>query len=165
MTTSVVIFVFAVALIGTQNHVSHAASRYIDVKDFAVGDCAEVHYTAPTARATINLKSADNNVVLHCTYRVNYGALQDTLILNTKLAGETWNQSTRLLVHDVRSTVGTNLKFVLCPVAVDEVSVTFNGKQLASYSNSKMDITTISRIIFNKQNGDAVLQKICLKYP
>ena len=56
MTTSVVIFFFAVALIGTQNYVSHAAKSYIGVEDFAVGVCAEVHYTAPAARATINLE-------------------------------------------------------------------------------------------------------------
>ena len=91
--------------------------------------------------------------------------LQDTLLLNTKLADEPWNPSTRLLVPDVQNTVGTTLKFVLCPVAVNEVSVTLNGKQLASYTNSKMDITTVSRVSFNGNNGDAVLQKICLNYP
>ena len=105
MTTSVVIFFFAVALIGTQNYVSHAAKSYIDVEDFAVGDCAEVHYTAPTVRATINLKSEAGDIVLHCDYRVKYSSMQDTLLLNTKLAGESWNPSTRVLVPDVQSTV------------------------------------------------------------
>ena len=165
MTTSVVIFVFAVALIGTQNYVSHAANSYIDVKDFAVGDCAEVHYTAPTARATINLESADGGRVLHCDYRVKYSSQQDTLLLNTKLASESWNSARRLLVPNVKSTVGTTLKFVLCPVAVNEISVTLNGKQLASYTNSKMDITTVSHVSFNNYDKDAVLQEICLNFP
>ena len=165
MTTSVVIFLFAVALIGTQNYISHAATSYIDVEDFAVGDCAEVHYTAPTARATVNLESADGGRVLHCDYRVKYSSQLDTLLLNTKLAGEPWNPSTRVLVPDVQSTVGTTLKFVLCPVAVNEISVCLNGKQLASYTNSKMDITTVSRVSFNNYDQDAVVQKICLNYP
>ena len=165
MTTSVVIFFFAVALIGTQNYVSHAANSYIGVEDFAVGDCAEVHYTAPTARATINLESEAGDIVLHCDYRVKYSSMQDTLLLNTKLASESWNSARRLLVPNVKSTVGTTLKFVLCPVAVNEISVTLNGKQLASYKNSKMDITTVSRVSFSNHNGDAVLQKICLNYP
>ena len=165
MTNSVVIFFFAVALIGTQNYVSHASGGYIDVEDFAVGDCAEVHYTAPTVRATINLKSEAGDIVLHCDYRVKYSSMQDTLLLNTKLAGESWNPAKRVLVRNVKSTVGTTLKFVLCPVAVNEISVTLNGKQLASYTNSKMDITTISRVSFANYKGDAVLQKICLNYP
>ena len=165
MTTSVVIFFFAVALIGTQNYVSHAANSYIGVEDFAVGDCAEVHYTAPTARATINLESADGGRVLHCDYRVKYSSQWDTLLLNTKLASESWNPARKLLVSNVQNTVGTTLKFVLCPVAVNEISVTLNGKQLASYTNSKMDITTVSRVSFSNHNGDAVLQKICLNYP
>ena len=165
MTTSVVIFFFAVALIGTQNYVSHAANSYIGVEDFAVGDCAEVHYTAPAARGTINLESEAGDIVLHCDYRVNIGGMQDTLLLNTKLASESWNPARRLLVPNVKSTVGTTLKFVLCPVAVNEISVTLNGKQLASYTNSKMDITTVSRVSFNGNNGDATLQKICLNYP
>ena len=153
------------ALIGTQNYISHAANSYIGVEDFAVGDCAQVHYTAPAARATINLESADGDIVLRCAYRVKYSSMQDTLLLNTKLADEPWNPSRRLLVPDVQNTVGTTLKFVLCPVAVNEVSVTLNGKQLASYTNSKMDITTVSRVSFSNHNGDAVLQKICLNYP
>ncbi len=113
MPTSLVIFLFAVALIGTQNYLSHAATSNIDVEDFAVGDCAEVHYTAPTARATINLESADGGRVLHCDYRVKYSSQVDTLLLNTKLAGESWDPSTRVLVPDVQNTVGTTLKFVL----------------------------------------------------
>jgi len=166
MTTSVVIFLFAVALIGTQNYLSHAASGHIDVEDFSVGDCAEVHYTAPAARATINLESADGGRVLHCDYRVKYSSQVDTLLLNTKLAGKPWNPSTRVLVPDVQNTVGTTLKFVLCPVAVNEISVTLNGKELANYTNSKMDITTVSRVSFdNYDDQDAVVQKICLNYP
>ena len=164
MTTSVVIFFFAVALIGTQNYVSHAAKSYIGVEDFAVGDCAEVHYTAPAARATINLESADGGRVLHCDYRVKYSSQRDTLLLNTKLASESWNSARRVLVPNVKNTVGTTLKFVLCPVAVNEISVTLNGKQLASYSNSKMDITTVSRVSFNNYDKDAVLQEICMNY-
>ena len=165
MTTSVVIFFFAVALIGTQNYLSHAATSHIDVEDFSVGDCAEVHYTAPAARATINLESADGGRVLHCDYRVNYSSQVDTLLLNTKLAGESWDSSTRVLVPEVKSTVGTTLRFVLCPVAVNEISVTLKGELLASYTNSKMDITTVSRVIFNGNNQDAHLQKMCLNYP
>ena len=52
------------------NYVSHAADSYIDVEDFVVGDCAEVHYTAPTARGTINLESEVGDTVLHCDYNV-----------------------------------------------------------------------------------------------
>ena len=165
MTTSVVIFLFAVALIGTQNYLSHAASGHIDVEDFSVGDCAEVHYTAPAARATVNLASEAGDVVLHCDYRVKYSSHVDTLLLNTKLAGESWDPSTRVLIPHVRSYVGQTLKFVLCAVAVNEISVTLKGELLASYTNSKMDITTVSRVIFNGNNQDAHLQKMCLNYP
>ena len=67
-------------------------------------------------------------------------------------------------MSNVQNTVGTTLKFVLCPVAVNEISVTLNGKQLASYTNSKMDITTVSRVSFNNYDKDAVLQEICMNY-
>ena len=87
------------------------------------------------------------------------------MLLNTKLASESWNPARKVLVRNVKSTVGTTLKFVLCPVAVNEISVTLNGKQLASYTNSKMDITTVSHVSFNNYDKDAVLQEICLNYP
>ncbi len=164
MTTSVVTFFFAVALIGTQNYLSHADS-YIGLEDFSVGDCAEVHYTAPAVRAAVNLVSEADDIVLHCDYRVQVGPLKDTLLLNTKLAGESWDISTRVLVPDVQSTVGKTLRFLFCPVAVNEISVTLNDKLLASYTNSKMDITTVSRVAFYGNNQDAVLQKMCLNYP
>ena len=162
MTASVVIVSLGVALIGTNIHVSN--SENVDLDSFAIGDCAEVHYTAPTKRATIKLKSAQGDIVLHTDYRVKYSSQVDTLLLNTRLAGESWNSSERLLVPGVKSTPGTTLKFVICPMVNHQFSISLNGKFLAIYSNSKIDITTVSRVHFANYGGDAKLQKICVNY-
>ena len=162
MTASVAIVSLVVALIGANIHVSN--SENVDLDSFAIGDCAEVHYTAPTERATINLKSAQDDIVLHTDYRVKYFAQVDTVLLNTRLAGGKWDPSERLLVPGVKNTPGTTLKFVICPIANDEFSVSLNGKLLANYSNSKIDITTVSRVNFANYGGDAKLQKICVNY-
>ena len=137
MTASVVIVSLVVALIGAQICVSNGSSYYIDLESFALGDCVEVHYTPPTARATINLKSKKGDYVLHCDYRVKYSKQVNTVLLNTKLVNKGWNQNTRLLVPGVTSTPGTTLEFVICPTAVNEFSVTFNGKLLAKYKNKQ----------------------------
>ena len=165
MTASVIVVSLVAAIIGTQINISNGASAHIDIENFAVGDCVEVHYTAPTVRATINLMSKNNDFVLHCDYRVNYYSQVDTLLLNTKLAAEYWNSNTRLLVPGVESTNGTTLQFVICPVATNSISVTLNSKVLATYNNSKMDITTVSRVSFENYGMDAKLQNICLNYP
>ena len=162
MTASVAIVSLVVALIGANIHVSNSVN--VDLDSFAIGDCAEVHYTAPTERATINLKSAQDDIVLHTDYRVEYFAQVDTVLLNTRLAGGSWDPSERLLVPGVKSTPGTTLKFVICPIANDEFSVSLNGKLLANYSNSKIDITTVSRVNFANYGGEAKLQKICVNY-
>ena len=150
------------ALIGT--HICMAISEYIDLESFAIGECVEVHYTAPTKRATVNLLSKNSDTVLHCDYRVKYSNMKDTVLLNTRLANENWNSKTRILVTNTKSTPGTNLEFVICPIADDEFSVAFNGKLLANYDNSKINITSVSRVQFNNNGGDAELQEICVTY-
>ena len=163
MTASVVIVSIAVALIGANIHVSNSENG--DMDRFAIGDCAEVHYTAPTTgKASISLKSAQSDIVLRAAYRVKYASQVDTLLLNTRLAGGSWDPSERLLVPGVKNTPGTTLKFVICPIANDEFSVSLNGKLLANYSNSKIDITTVSRVNFANFGGDAKLQKTCVNY-
>ena len=162
MTASVVIVSLVVALIGANIYVSN--SQNVDMDSFAIGDCAEVHYTAPTKRATINLKSAKGDIVLHTDYRVKYSAQRDTVLLNTRLAGGSWNSKIRKLVPGVKNTPGTTLKFVICPIAKNEFSVSLNGKLLANYSNSKIDTATVSRVNFANYGGDAKLQEICVNY-
>ena len=163
MTASVVIVSLVVALIGTNIHVSN--SENVDLDSFAIGDCVEVHYTAPTTdRATINLESAQGDIVLQSDYRVKYSSQVDTLLLNTRLAGESWDSSQRLLVPGVKNTPGTTLRFGICPIANNEFSVYLNEKLLANYSNSKIDITTVSRVNFENYGGDAILQGICVDY-
>lgn len=160
----IVSLVAVVALIGTQISVSSAATDYVDLESFAVGDCAEVHYTAPTARATINLMSKKGDHVLHCDYRVKYSSQRNTVLLNAKLAGKAFNPKLRKLVPGVANTPGTTLQFVICPIAANGFSVTLNGKLLAKYTNSNIDITTVSRVTFNNYTGNAELQEICVNY-
>ena len=161
MTASVVIVFFAVALIGTNIHVSN--SENVDFDRFAIGDCVEVHFVSPTARATINLESAQGDTVLHTDYRVKYSSQVDTLLLNTRLAGESWNPSEELQVPGVKSAPGTNVKLMICAIANNEFSISLNNKLLANYSNSKIDITTVSRVSVVNYGGDAKLQQICVK--
>ena len=135
----------------------------ITVDSFSISDCAEVHYTAPTERASINLKQADgNNTLLHCAYRVNYGNMKDTLLLNVNFGG--FNSSERQLVKGVKSTPGTVVKFNICAVDARTFSVTFNGKLLANYSNDKIDIKTLRQVQFSPNRGDAKVKDICVKY-
>ena len=102
--------------------------------------------------------------MLHCDYRVKYSSQRDTVILNTKLAGTPWNPKTRELVTGVKSTPGTVLEFALCPTAVSKVSVALNGKPLTNYSNSQIDVTTVSQVMFNNYKGDAKLEEMCVSY-
>ena len=48
------------------NCVSHAADSYIDVEDFVVGDCAEVHYTAPTLHLLEEQSIWNRRQVIQC---------------------------------------------------------------------------------------------------
>ena len=161
MTAYLLAVTFVTALIGTQFCGSMAN---INLDSFAVGDCVEVYYTAPMVRATINLVSEKGDLVLHCAYRVKYSSQQNTVLLNTKLAGNAWNPRTRVLVTGVKSTPGTTLEFVLCPIATNKVSVTLNGKLLANYTNKQIDIATVSHVTFNNYEGDAELEEMCVSY-
>ena len=86
------------------------------------------------------------------------------MLLNTKLAGKPWNPKTRELVSGVKSTHGTALEFVLCPIAGNKFSVALNGKLLANYINKQIDITTVSHVTFNNYEGDAKLEEMFVSY-
>ena len=161
MTAYLLAVTFVTALIGTQLCGSKAN---INLDSFAVGDCVVVYYTAPTVRASINLVSEKGDVVLHCAYCVKYSSQRNTVLLNTKLAGKPWNSKTRELVSGVKSTHGTTLEFVLCPIASNKFSVALNGKLLANYTNKQIDITTVSQVTFNNYEGDATLEEMCVSY-
>ena len=161
MTAYLLAVTFVMALIGTP---VPASKVILNLDSFSVGDCAEVYYTAPTTRATVNLLSKKGDIVLHCDYRVKYSSQRDTVILNTKLAGTPWTPKTRELVTGVKSTPGTVLEFALCPTAVSKVSVALNGKPLTNYSNSQIDVTTVSQVMFNNYKGDAKLEEMCVSY-
>ena len=120
-------------------------------------------YTAPTERATINMKQADGeNNLLHCDYRVDYGGNKDTLLLNVKFGS--FVVSERQLVTGVKSTPGTVVKISICPTDTKTFSVTFNGKLLANYSHDKIDTSTVSQVQFSDHGGDAELKSMCVKY-
>ena len=140
-----------------------SCDQTITVDSFSVGDCVDVRYTAPTKRATINLKQADGkNYLLHCDYRVDYGGNKDTLLLNVKFGS--FVKSERQLVTGVKSTPGTVVEISICPTDTKTFSVTFNGKLLANYSHDKIDISTVSQVQFSDNNGDAELKSMCVKY-
>ena len=135
----------------------------ITVDSFSIGDCAVVRYTAPTKRATINMKQADGkNNLLHCDYRVDYGNMKDTLLLNVNFGG--FVVSERQLVTGVKSTPGTVVEISICPTDTKTFSVTFNGKLLANYSHDKIDTSTVSQVQFSDHGGDAELKSMCVKY-
>ena len=161
MTAYLLAVTFVTALLVTQ---VRATKVNLYLNSFAVGDCAEVYYTAPTTRATINLMSKKNDIVLHCDYRVKYSSQRNTVILNTKLAGKPWNPKTRELVTGVKTTPGTVLEFALCPRAASEISVALNGKPLANYTNKQIDIATVSQVMFNSYKGNAKLEEMCVTY-
>ena len=163
MTASVVIVSLVVALIGIVIHVSN--SETVDFDTVAIGNCFLVHFTAPTTgRATINLESAQGDIVLQSDYRVKYSSQEDTLLLNTRLAGESWNPSDELLVPGVKNTPGITVKLGIQPIANNEFSISLNDYLLTNYSNSKIDTTTVSHINFANDGGDAIMQGFCVKY-
>ena len=140
-----------------------SCDQTITVDSFSIGDCVEVRYTAPTERATINMKQADGkNYLLHCDYRVKYSNMKDTLLLNVKFGS--FKSSERQLVKDVTSTPGTVVEFNICAVDAKTFSVTFNGKLLANYSNDKIDISTLGQVAFSNYKGDAELKEMCVTY-
>ena len=163
MVTSVVFTSLVVALIGNCIPLVSCDKTTISVDSFSIGDCAEVHYTAPTVRASINLiQAGGKNLLLHCAYRVDYLGMKDTLLLNVLFGS--FNPSERQLVKGVKSTPGTVLKFNICAVANATFSVTLNGKLLTKYSNDKIDISTLRQVQFSPNGGEAEVKDICVKY-
>ena len=164
MISFIVVTSLVVALIGNCIPLV-SCDKTITLDSFSIGDCIEVHYTAPTERATINLKQADGgNYVLHCDYRVDYNDMKDTLLLNAKFGS--FDPSERQLVNDIKSTPGTIVEISICAADANTFSVTFNGKLLANYSNDdKTNISTLSQVQFiDDDGGDAELKSMCVKY-
>ena len=163
--TVTVMFISLVAL--TAISVSNVLADHIDL-EFDVGQCIEASYTAPTTgRASVNLVASDGTVVLHVDYRKHWGGnpstgqpWQNILILNSKIGG---NWGTEQHVEDVETTPGTLLAWKVCAGDAD-FSIELNHKELATYTY-RAPVNTVSRVQFDDQGYDAVLQKLCVVYP
>ena len=162
MEVSTVLITLVVALIGIS--IPNALSQYIDLDSFEVGDCAEAHYTAAsTGRTTVNLRASNGDIPLHIGYGVNWTSpthhhATKLIELNTK-TGESWG--TEVHVTGITSTPGTLLQFLICAGAND-FSITFNGKQVATFQYRIN--AAVTRLQYQNYGYDSTLKKLCVVY-
>ena len=163
--TVAVMFISLVALIGVG--ISSANPEYIELESFAVGQCIEASYTAPTTgRTTINLEASDGPIVLHVDYRKHWGRNPVTkqpwvniLILNSRIGG-TWGRYQS--VEDLLTTPGVGMSWRIC-AKNNEFSIVLNGKELATY-NYRTPVTTLRKVDFRAQGYDSILRKLTVVY-
>lgn len=157
---SVLLLSLVVALIGT--HLTKALTETINLDSFAVGDCVEVDYIAPsTSRVTIYLVQDNDDVLLYADYRVKYRSQQNVLALRSRVGGR-WSKMNYL--EDIKSTPGTSLKFLICATADSEVSIVFNGKLLTYYSYDDVNVNHVRHVTVNTHGSRAQVQEICIHY-
>ena len=160
-----VIFIWLAALIGISLCVEKR--EYINVEKFAVGQCVEVDYTAPTTGTTVvQLKAADGTVVLTVSYRKKWGHNPSTgkpwtniLILNSKIGG-IWGK--QQLVEGLETIPGKLMAWRICAKDAD-FSIVLNEKELTTYTY-RTPITTVRKVMFSDRDYDSVVQKMCVTF-
>ena len=147
-------------LASSGTHISSAQQDYINMDDLLVGLCIEADYTAPeTESATLNLKAANGDTLLHVDYRVDWGPNKDTVVLNTQTGGE-WG--TEQLVTGIKSTPGSMLKWVIC-AQEDSFSIQLNEKEVATYAYRIN--APVRRLDFTQyENANSFLRQLCVLY-
>ena len=137
-------------------HVSEA-SVYAEVESFGVGQSATAVYTSPgDGSATVDLLDAKGGIVLHMSYRFNWGTnpstgkpWEDILILNHKPAGGNWGPEQH--VNNFYFTTGTKLR--LTAKAEDgHFAIIANGLQVATF-DYRLPVDTVKRIKFWTTSG------------
>ena len=142
-----------------------ANPKYIPLGIFAVGQCIEAYYTAPTSgRATIDLSAADGMIVLTVDYRKHWGGNPDTgqpwqniLILNSKIGGA-WG--TEQHVKDIVTTPGMEMALIIC-AEKEDFSIVLNQKKVATYTYRR-PVTTVTKVEYSKYGFDSILRKFCV---
>lgn len=159
-------FVVLVSLVVTWTHVSMAELKHINLDNYEVGDCIEVQFTAPTSRAAIDLLENDGAKQLHLDYQVNYGLLQNTVLLHTNLQlGDNWQPTQEQLVSSAATSPGDSVEFSICADGdYQTFIVSFNGKLMTSYTNNQINISRVKRVQFDDYGGDAKLQRMNVVY-
>ena len=162
MEVSTVLSTLVVALIGIS--IPNALSQYIDLDRFEVGDCAEGHYTSPsTGLAALDLCDSNGDILLHVGYGVNWTSpthhhATNIIDLSTKTGEE---RGTEQRITGITSTPGTLLKFLVCAGAND-FSITFNGKQVATFQYRIN--AAVTRLHYQNYGYDSTLKKLCVVY-
>ena len=164
MTAPVILITLAVAFIGA--HTANASSRTMGIKTFAVGNCVNAFYTAPTTgRVTVNLNNEDGEHVLHVDYRVNWGSNVITgepweyiMILNTQ-NGDEWGPEVR--IEDIESTPGMELALEVC-AGDNEFTITLNRKEVTTYEY-RAEVTSVAALEYLNYEYDSTVNKFCLK--
>lgn len=157
---SVLLLSLVVALVGI--HLTKTLTETVNLDSFAVGDCVEVVYIAPsTKRVTIYLIEDNDDVLLFADYRVEYRSQYNTLALRSQVGGS-WSKMEYL--EGIKSTPGTSLKFLICAIADNEVSIVFNGKLLKNYSYDDVSVNHVREVTVNTRGSKAQIQEICINY-
>ena len=157
---AVLLLSILVAVIGT--HLSKALQETVNFDSFAVGDCVEVDYIAPsTSRVTIFLLEENDDILLYADYRVKYRNQINTLALKSRVGGR-WSKAKYL--KDIESIPGTHLRFQLCAKAENAVSILYNGKLLTTYSYDDTNISNLRHVTVDTRGSGAQVQEICINY-
>ena len=158
--------VVIISLVVAWTHVSMAETQYINLDKYDAGDCVEIQFTAPTDRATIDLLENDGAKQLHLEYRINYGLLQNTVLLYTNLQlGDSWQPTKEKIVSGVAITPGDSVEFGICAQGdYQTFNIGFNGEFMTSYSNIQINTSRVRRVQFDDNGGDAKLQRMSVVY-
>ena len=159
--TVAAIFISLVGLIGVG--MSCANINITEVVSFAVGQCIEANYTAPTTgRTTVYLEASDGTVVLSVSYRKLWGGnpntgqpWQNIVVLNSLIGGK-WGDEQH--VENIITTPGMEMAWRICARDAD-FSIVLNHVELTTYPY-RVPVTAVRRVQFNDWGYDSVLQRL-----
>lgn len=153
--TCTVLITSVVTLIG----MATSNCKSIAPNNFAAGDRAQVVYTAPSSgRVSTNLYNEDGDIMLHIDYRVDYRKDTNTIVLNSRRAGD-WGKAER--ISPIMTTPGTVVTLVI-HAGQNDYTITFTRKEVATYSY-RFD-KPVTKIECDTYSYGSVVQKLAVLY-
>ena len=148
------------ALFGVLLANAATVTDYIELVDFAVGDCVEAYYTAaPTGRTSLNLYGGqEGDILVHVDYRVDWYN-KDTIYLN-HYSGGVWGDDYEL-VEGIKSTPGSMLAWSICTGEKD-CTISFNHLEVATYEYRSN--ATIIGFGYDNNGYDSALKEMCVDF-
>ena len=155
MKVTAVLIALVVTLIGMYTYSANSESIALD--SFAIGNRAKVVYTAPpTGRVTTNLYDEDDDIPIRVDYRVNWDGEINSILLNSRTGG-TWG--TDVHIRAITTIPGTHVTLLII-TGQNASTITFNGKQVATYNYSFNK--PVTKIECEKHTHNSVVEELAV---